>query len=282
MVTLKNIYDILQYELGLCGIENNKREALLIINKNTALTQNDLYIRGSEPITDEQYNNIIADLKRRKKGEPLQYILGSWEFFGLDFIVGEGVLIPRQDTETLVETVIETVRDNKNLVIADLCSGTGCVAISLDKNIMDSNVYAFELSDKAFEYLDMNIKHNDSNVISVKADVLSCNLSDYEDKFDIIVSNPPYLNDEDMLKIQREVAFEPKMALYAKNNGLMFYQNIAKRWKICIKKGGILAFEIGIGQYDDIKGILESNGYENVCTQCDLCGIIRVVFAIKK
>ncbi len=226
-------------------------------------------------LSDQQKKVFLACLDRRANGEPLQYIVGEWSFFGREYKVGPGVLIPRADTEVLVETAISCARQSGVNNAADLCAGSGCIGISLSCEL-DIPVDCYEKSEDAFSYLQENIKKNSADCKAVLWDVCAESTGMY----DMIVSNPPYLTKADMEDLQREVSFEPAMALYGEaEDGLSFYRTITKRWKSSLKPGGWLLYEIGMGQHDDVAAILEQNGFIEICTKKDLCGIIRVVFA---
>ncbi len=224
---------------------------------------------------DEQLKKAI---QRRLAGYPLQYILGEWEFYGLPIKVGEGTLIPRQDTETLAEEIINYVKDSNKKVL-DICSGTGCLAIAIKKYCKNSTVYSLELSEEAISFLYQNIKLNDVDVTVIKDDALNPTLK--ETGFDVILSNPPYLTKEDMNSLQKEVTFEPEMALFGGTDGLDFYRSIIKGFKEKLNDGGIFAVEIGMGQEKDVSKIFLDNGYKNITLKKDLCNIIRVITAIK-
>lgn len=233
-------------------------------------------------IDNNTYESIVKLVNKIADGYPLQYVLGKWEFFGYDFKVGEGVLIPRQDTETLCEEIIKFIGNKQGLNILDLCSGSGCIAITIDKKCPNNNIYAIEKSDLAFEYLTDNIKLNNSCVKAIKSDVLDMKSFDNLPKFDIIVSNPPYLTKQDMENLQKEVTYEPEMALYGDDDGLFFYENITRLWKSKLKIDSALFFEIGINQDNDVYKILLKNNFINVCKIYDLCGIIRVIYGFVK
>ncbi len=280
--TISIVLNKTRLALKAAGIENYANEALWLVEKATGLKRNEIILKGANQLSDNENNKLDEYISRRLDGEPLQYIIGEWEFFGLAFKVGKGVLIPRQDTEALVEAVLDYIKDKYNPEIIDLCSGSGCIAIALDKNIANAKIHAVELSDDAIFYLNQNIVSNDSDVTLFKGNVLDMATAGLYKNIDLIVSNPPYLNENDMNQLQREVSFEPEMALFAEDNGVYFYKEITRLWKICLKKGGMIAFECGINQHNDIKLILEDNGFENICFKEDLCGIIRVVSGIRK
>lgn len=227
---------------------------------------------------------ILDMVKRRSQGYPLQYILGTWEFFGYTFTVNENVLIPRADTELLVENVIEICRKN-NIVspkIADLCSGSGCIAIALKNQIENSHVSAVELSEKAVEIIRRNAELNNSDIEVLCADVLEKQTAEKFSGLDIIVSNPPYLTQEEMNNLQKEVTFEPEMALSGGADGLDFYRKMIPLWKSSLKNGGYILFEFGDNQYEDVGKILEENNFRNITFSRDLQKIIRSVTAQKQ
>ena len=219
--------------------------------------------------------------KRRVSGEPLQYILGEWEFYGLNFKVGKGVLIPRQDTEILVETALRLLKGNEAPKILDLCSGSGCIPITLQTKLPKSEVFAVEYYQEAFEYLQKNIWLHKSNVNAVLADALSGETAEKFTELDIITCNPPYLTESDMHSLQKEVEFEPATALYGDTDGLKYYRIISSVYKTCLKAGGYLAFEIGSTQGEEVAKILSDLGYKNAEIISDYAGLQRVVLAQK-
>lgn len=220
---------------------------------------------------------LFAMADRRIKGEPLQYVIGNWEFYGLTFKVGEGVLIPRQDTETLVESALELIKGIKCPKVVDLCSGTGCVPIAIAENLTDCEAYAVELFDEAYSYLEENIKAYGGRVKAIKADVLDPETAKRFEGVDIITANPPYLTEGDMQALQREVKYEPETALFGGADGLDYYRTIAHIWKHSLKEGGYLIFEVGVTQSGDVKKILENEGFCEVTVYNDLTGRPRAV-----
>lgn len=257
------------------NIESASFEAMCVLEHVFGKKLSVLFLE--KPTASEEQKNTVNNLAyRRMSGYPLQYLLGQWEFFGLPFYVGEGVLIPRQDTETLVETVLK-IKLPENPKILDLCSGSGCIGISLVLNIKNADVTAVEISDKAAEYIKKNAELNNTDLNIVKGDVLSEKTAEIFSGIDVIVCNPPYLTADDMKSLQKEVTFEPETALFGGKDGLDFYRSITRIWKDCLKSGGILAYEIGMGQEDAVMKILEENNFINIETTEDLAGIIRVV-----
>lgn len=220
-------------------------------------------------------------LRRRTAGEPLQYIFGSWEFCGLEFDVGEGVLIPRSDTEILVQVCADYLSGRKGALAADLCAGSGCVGVALAR-LCGCRVTSVELSGRAFGYLERNIAKNNAGALvrPICADVLSGETAQRAGQFDIIAANPPYLTSGDMQSLQREVRFEPEMALFGGTDGLDFYRALLPLWTTQLNKGGLFAVEIGMGQENDVARIFTQSGIEPQLAK-DNSGIYRVVYGRK-
>lgn len=276
MTNIKQVYQSLCRELS--ELQDGAFEAGELLKFVCNVTNSDLLL-GEKSVTKEQLETLQNMLQKRKSGYPLQYIIGEWEFYGFPFFVGEGVLIPRADTEVLVNTALDYAKGKQNLKIIDLCSGSGCIAITLKKLLPDSRVFALEKSEAAIQFLKKNINKNDVEITFLQDDAL--NPQTMESDFDIIVSNPPYLTKQDMQSLQKEVSFEPAMALYGDEDGLLFYKELTKIWTPRLKKGGLLAYEIGIHQENDVSDILLANGYNTICNHKDLCDIIRVIYSVK-
>lgn len=277
----KKRFDELKNRLADMGIEDFEFEARVLLE---SVFGDDAYVKmlTDRLSVDTKSEEKLEDaLNRRAAGEPLQYIIGEWEFYGLNFKVGKGVLIPRQDTETLVETALKLIKNIESPEMLDLCSGTGCIPIAICKNGKDVSATAIELYDEAFGYLNENIRIHNASVKPIKADVLSADIASQFNDLDLITSNPPYLTHEDMHKLQKEVRFEPSTALFGNDDGLHYYREISRLWKNSLKDGGYLAFEIGVTQAEDVSEILVINGYQNVRVINDLTGRPRVVIAQK-
>lgn len=218
--------------------------------------------------------------QHRAKHEPLQYLLGKWEFYGLTMFVGAGVLIPRADTETLVDAVLSRVKDSSSQMIADLCTGSGCIALALASQMDHTQFAGLDLSTKALEYAEKNLAyHQFANVKFVCADVLDEAAAAQYQGLAAIVCNPPYLTAEDMRNLQAEVRFEPETALYGSPDGLHFYREITRIWKPSLCSGGLLAYEVGAGQADDVAAIFSQNGFAEIEKIRDLNGVERVIVA---
>lgn len=229
-------------------------------------------ILSNKEISKAQIEQIVL---KRRQGIPLQYILGRWWFYKSEFLVGEGVLVPRQDTETLVEAALELIRDIKAPRVCDLCAGSGCIAISIAGDRQDATVTAVEKYPAAYSYLEQNIKlNNASNVTPKLYDVLNEPFG----KYNLIVCNPPYIPSGDEKELSKEVLNEPHTALFGGEDGLYFYREISKNWKQSLVSGGILAFEVGINEAEAVAEILKTNGFTNIGFKNDLIGIQRVVF----
>lgn len=280
MVTLGELSREAVKALSDYGIENARFEFECLLEK-AGIEKIRLLTSPETELPDACAESIRADIAERVSGKPLQYILGEWEFFGFAFSVGEGVLIPRQDTEVLAELARDYLGSGS--LCADLCAGSGCIGITLS-NLTGCAAHCYELSDKALDYLLRNIqrysRENDCRAQAIHADVLDPKTATESPLYDVIVSNPPYLSDEDMNHLQREVQFEPEMALYGGRDGLDFYRALLHRWVPRLKSGGLFAVEVGIGQAGDVKQIFARSGL-SAMVKCDYCAVERVVYGIK-
>lgn len=274
--TIFEAYNDCKKQLENAGIDDYVFESKQIIKHITGYTNAQILTKYTQPLTDFQQNNLTAIIKQRLIHYPLQYIFGKWNFFGYEFFVGPGVLIPRSDTETLIDVCLEKLKSNQNSRVLDLCAGTGCIGITLKKECENADVTLVEKFDEAFAYTQKNAFHNGADVKIVKGDVLKTEGA--EGIYDLIVSNPPYINGNDMKNLQPEVTFEPQTALSGGEDGLLFYRHIAKEYKKYLASGGLMAFEVGIDEAQDVSEIMRQNGFENVGTRADLNKIDRVVF----
>jgi release factor glutamine methyltransferase len=292
-MTVSELIEFIKTTLKDAEIESYDFETRCIAEDILGIDTFSIITKKDEEVSADKEKAVKELVKKRSSGYPLQYLLGQWEFYGYKFTVGEGVLIPRPDTEILVETVVKHFKQIKNNApeIVDLCSGSGCIAVALKKLLPMSKVYAVEISSEAFPYLVKNIKDNGCAVSVLKGDIMDGRLldnfccpnssGDYR-KVSCIVSNPPYLTDREMAELQKEVSFEPETALAGGNDGLKFYRVIACLWKEILEDGGFIAFEIGCEQGKSVSEILVRNGFENVTVTKDLAGLDRVVSGVKK
>lgn len=267
------IQEAIKYSANLLSeiADEAENEAVILVSFLSDVEPNRLFFSEKE-VDKAKLDELLSE---RSKRIPLQYIIGKWWFYKGEFFVGDGVLIPRQDTETLVECAAEILKDNETAEVADLCAGSGCIGISIATDFPKSKVTCVEKYDKAYSYLLKNIEHNGvANVKPVTADVTK----EIFGKYDLIVSNPPYITEEDMKKLSDEVKKEPETALSGGKDGLDFYRIITEKWKSTLKENGVLAFEVGIGESDAVSEILSSNGFEKITVLKDLGGIERVVF----
>lgn len=232
---------------------------------------------SSEEVTEEQYARMLEIAEKRTEGVPLQYIFGEWEFYGYPFYVGEGVLIPRPETELLVDIGVKYC--SKESRVLDLCSGTGCIPISINLKT-GADCCAVELYDEAYSYLKRNIALNSAKVTAIQADALDGSLF-AGITFDAIFSNPPYLTAAEMEDLQKEVAYEPSTALFGGEDGLDFYRGIIAGWSGRLTKEGIFAVEIGETQGEAVSAIMQQNGLSSEIIK-DYSGMDRVVLGRKE
>lgn len=236
------------------GCENAEFDARQLVEFCFSLNQTQLLMKSRENVDELKLKKFYDCVERRAGGEPLQYILEEWDFFDLKFKVGKGVLIPRPETEILPRLAIEHLKKSGGKVVYDLCSGSGCVGISIAKFFPNCRVYMFEISDEANYYARQNIKlHNLFNVEIIQADIKKGKKSFNIPNPDIIVSNPPYVPTYDIDLLQKEVLFEPRIALDGGIDGLDFYSIIAASWFKDLNNNGILAMECGENQ---VRGVL--------------------------
>lgn len=281
-MTQREMYQWLRQQLMAAGIEEAKVEAGFLLEHILKKSLPQILMNGSDLVADFVIRQAEQYCKKRAEHYPLQYLLGIWEFYGLTLQVGEGVLIPRQDTETLVEAALQCCRQKKEICLLDLCSGSGCIpaAIATQTNVVHG--MAVEREDAAFFYLQQNLHKYAPQIHPVQADVLHTVLSETISGYTVITCNPPYLTETDMRQLQPEVAFEPETALFGGQDGLYFYREITKRWKSVLEDGGWLLYEIGMGQETDVKQILAENGLTEIFQQQDAAGIVRVVGGKRK
>lgn len=237
---------------------------------------------GPDFAVDEQAEEkLILLCNKRKDGYPLQYILGSWQFFDLDLLVGEGVLIPRRDTEDVCLAAFDYINKFASPNVLDLCSGSGAIALAIKKFCPQASVMALEKYPEAYNYLVKNIEKTGLRVLPVMGDVFDYDWMIEEETFDVIISNPPYINPDLEGKLQKELEYEPATALFAKNEGLRFYQFISRYYKSALKEGGYLIFEYGYDQAKAVYKILFNDEYRIVKEIVDTAGNPRGIIAQK-
>lgn len=258
------------------NIENSKFEAQSLLQKAFSLDRVGFIIHKTDKADENCSHNFLNFIEKRISGEPLQYILGEWSFMGFDFKVGRGVLIPRDDTEVVVNLCIDFLKNRADKKTVDLCSGSGAIAVALDK-ISGAKVTAVEIDETAFSYLETNVKENNSSVKPVMADALKICDTFADGELDLIVSNPPYIKSADIETLQKEVRLEPRLALDGGEDGCDFYREIVNRWSRKLKKGGALAFELGEGQADAVKALMTEQGFSDFKISLDFGGVQRAI-----
>lgn len=267
--------------LNQSNIEEATLKARMLLSNILDKSKEYLIIHDEEEINDKINNLYMKKIEKLKNHEPIQYIINNQEFMGFDFYVDENVLIPQPDTENLVEEVlfiINSIKD-KNLKILDLCTGSGAIAISLYRILKSDKIliYGSDISEKALKIAQDNAIQNCSKIVFLKSNIFNEINDNY--KFDIIVSNPPYIETETIKNLSEEVKHEPQIALDGGEDGLYFYKEIIKNAKKYLNSNGYLAFEIGYNQKNQVEKILEENGYKNIYSRKDLSGNDRVVVA---
>lgn len=258
------------------GIFEAKNDAWVLFSEAFKMSRTQYFMKMNEEVevSAVQYEDW---LDKRVKREPLQYILQSAPFMGYDFFVNPNVLIPRYDTEVLVECVLQEIKALDNPKILDMCTGSGCIAISLALLKEAAKVMAVDISEDALAVSKINCERlNCTNVTLIQSDLFDR----IEDVFDVIVSNPPYIPTDVIEGLSPEVKeFEPMLALDGMKDGLEFYRRLAIESKKYLKKGGYLFMEIGCEQAESVMHLLEVNGYTQLCVIKDLANLDRVVKA---
>ena len=235
------------------GIDTPRHDAVMLFLKFTDYDKNELYL-GDPDSNDERLRDAVD---RRSRREPLQYIIGEVDFFREKYEVSPDCLIPRQDTEILVEVAVKNIPDGESFL--DLCTGSGCIAISTLKNTKNTYAFAVDISDGALNIAKRNAELNGvSDRLCLKRHDALCEA--VEGEFFAILSNPPYVTEEEYAALAPELAFEPKIALVAEDDGLVFYKRITALYKDRIKSGGFILFEIGHTQADALREIAKSEG----------------------
>ena len=277
---LKSLIDDGKRILSKSGVKNARDEARLIIKKTLKKTELEFITFQDLKISSKQSNSILHNFIERTKGKPISKIFGLKEFFSNEFIVNKNVLDPRPETELLVELTIKNVFKikEKKISLLELGVGSGCLIISILLSLKKNKVSALgvDISNKALEIADKNIKKfNLEKKLKLKK---SDWFSDINEKFDIIISNPPYIKTADIKNLDKEVKFyDPLIALNGGFNGLRCFEMIATEAKFYLKQDGIILLEIGYGQINSVKKIFEKMDYKIFLKEKDLQGITRVV-----
>lgn len=257
------------------GLEDADSDAVWILCDLWGCSRAALLTRREEALTPAQREALQEMLSRRLAGEPLQYILGTQSFMGFSFAVDPRVLIPRPETELLCEAAVRFLGDRPARVL-DLCTGSGCLAVSIQRLCPQAEVWASDLSGEALAVARHNAKALGAGVRFCQGDLLA----PFQGKsFDLIVSNPPYVSQKEMEELSREVRREPQMALAGGPDGLDFYRRIARDAPACLGRPGVLMLEVGWEQAQQVASLLQEAGAETACYQ-DLRGVPRFVHGI--
>ena len=281
-ITYNNLYLDLRQRFHKAGMADPTLEARELVCCAAGKSREELSRDGRlyVPAAVEQQVERLA--QRHLAGEPVAYLIGEWEFYGLPLDISESVLIPRPDTEVLVEQALSRLQNVAEPRILDLCAGSGCVGLALAKHLPGSRVVLGELDEGALRICRQNIRRNDltGQVVSLQLDARE-KPPTHLGEFDCIVSNPPYIPDGDIAGLDVSVRdYEPHLALRGGDDGLDFYRAITKQWKAALRVGGKLLFEVGIGQADEVLRIMRAVGFGDLEITPDLNGIPRVVEGI--
>lgn len=250
-----------------------KAEKLLqyVLNINKV----DLIINDNRIVDSKSEKRYLESIEEMIQGKPLQYITHMQEFMKLNFYVDENVLIPQPDTEILVEKVINIIKMDKSVNVLDLCTGSGAIAVSIKKYMEDANVYASDVSKDALNIAKLNAKNNNANIYFIKSNMFE-NIKDL--KFDIIVSNPPYIETRELEKLPKDVQHEPTLALDGGEDGLKFYKIIRDEGYKFLNDNGKILIEIGYNQNKSVTRLFEEDSnYKNIEVYKDLLKIDRVI-----
>ncbi len=264
--------EILQKE----NIEGAAYDARVLLEWVFSFSHADFILEANSEAKKEKEEQYIECIKKRSTHYPLQYIMKQAAFMDLEFFVDEGVLIPRQDTETLIETILEREED-KSQAIIDVCTGSGCIAISLKKYMPSTSVTAVDISKTALDIAKTNAKRLEAHISFAESDLFK----EIDGTFDILVSNPPYIRTDEIEKLMDEVkVFEPKLALDGMEDGLFFYRRLLEEGRAHLKKGARVYFEMGYDQGKAITSLFLQYGYKNINIRKDLAGLDRVIYAV--
>ena len=278
--TYNNLYLDTRQRLREAGVESAQLEARELLchaaGKSREQFYRDMALYASDPVEEK----LAALVERRLAGEPVAYLIGEWEFYGLTLEVTRDVLIPRMDTEVLAERAILLARAaGEGARVLDLCAGSGCVGLAVAANVPTCRVVLADVSEAALKICKGNVRRNELNarVTCVQADALQKPDAALWD-FDVIACNPPYIPTGDLAGLDVSVRdYEPRSALDGGADGLDFYRAIAAQWGSALRLGGSLLFEVGINQAMDVAALLEGSGFEDIQSTQDTQGIPRVV-----
>lgn len=279
MISYSNALKEAVESLEQSDIIDAKLDAWYLVEYITGFSRVDFLLRGNDNMSEQEYQKLRELTAKRAEHVPLQHLIGTTEFMGLSFFVNEHVLIPRQETELLVEEVLKVC---KGKTVLDMCTGSGCIIISLSVLGEIKNAYAVDLSEKALEVAKKNATFHNADISFIQSDMFHNikNNNNINTKFDIIVSNPPYIRTDVIRDLMVEVKeHEPYMALDGDADGLKFYRIIANEAGKYLSDGGYLCLEIGYDQAEDVKRLLSEHNFKEISVLKDYAGLDRIVIA---
>lgn len=279
MISYSNALKEAVESLEQSDIIDAKLDAWYLVEYITGFSRVDFLLRGNDNMSEQEYQKLRGLTAKRAEHVPLQHLIGTTEFMGLSFFVNEHVLIPRQETELLVEEVLKVC---KGKTVLDMCTGSGCIIISLSVLGEIKNAYAVDLSEKALEVAKKNATFHNADISFIQSDMFHNikNNNNINTKFDIIVSNPPYIRTDVIRDLMVEVKeHEPYMALDGDADGLKFYRIIANEAGKYLSDGGYLCLEIGYDQAEDVKRLLSERNFKEISVLKDYAGLDRIVIA---
>ena len=279
-ITYNNLYLDIRQQLRKAGIEAATLEARELVCFGTGKSREDLARDGGLYASPELESQVRSLVDRHLAGEPVAYLIGEWEFYGLPLDISRDVLIPRPDTEVLAGQAIEYIQTLGECRVLDLCAGSGCIGLAVASQASQARVVLGEYSDAALKICRQNIRRNGltGRVVPMQADARE-KPERALGEFQCIVSNPPYIPRADLETLDASVKdYEPHLALDGGEDGLDFYQTISGKWKEALAPGGRLYFEVGIGQADTVLRIMRAQGFGDIQIVKDLHDIPRVVF----
>lgn len=272
---IKELLDYGKQELNKKNIEEVSLKVRILLSNLLNVSKEYLIIHDSAEVQDCIENEFKSQIERLLMGEPVQYITNHQEFFGREFYVDKNVLIPQPDTEVLVQESLNVLKKIKNPKILDLCTGSGIIAVSLKKNLENAEIVASDISKKALNIAKTNADKNNAEIKFIESNLFE-NISE---KFDAVVSNPPYIETKVIEKLSLEVKHEPIIALDGGKDGLDFYKDIAKKSKEFLNDNGYLILEIGYDQKEKVTKLLENEGFKNIKCIKDFDSNDRVIIS---
>ena len=291
-MTIREVLTNIRERLQKAGIEDFEYESWVFLNWKLHIDRAEFYMNPNGEVKEELLAELDSVLKQREQRVPLQYLMGECEFMGYDFYVDERVLIPRQDTECLVELAVESIRKKKvklgqeyseaeqkstKVKVLDLCTGSGCIGISVEKLCPDAEVTLADISDGALSVAKKNAQNLCADVTLVKGNLFE----NIKDRFDYILSNPPYIPSKVIEGLMPEVKeYEPRLALDGEADGLSFYRKIINEAPDYLNPNGRIYFEIGAEQGEDLTNLMNEKGFSEVKVHKDLAGLDRIVTGI--